>query len=138
MKRAKQDKQEIIVAIRAFVEKRPGIYPMNYTDVLTYLREARQVTGDLREARVLINAVARHDGITANNIVDASKRALAGRLTIASSPDGPVVIDCAAGPYFLPEYRKAVCAVMASALWAYYGRTCATSADIRKARQRSQ
>ena len=63
----------------------------------------------------LLHAVERR-GITAQQILDASQSAYNGRLTIVLDGD-QVRIDYYAGQYWPTEFRRAVCAVFAEALW---------------------
>jgi hypothetical protein len=71
------------------------------------------------------------DGIAAEGIV-AACRAFAGRLQLVER-DGAVAVDYTTGQYFPTEYRKAACAVLASALWDYAREQgYATGNEIRK------
>jgi len=117
-------KETIITAIRKFVAQRSGIEYANYqTGDWKASREAfmgdyRPILRAGRDARVLLAAVSGRDGITAENIVDASKSAYSGRLEILAG-DTTVAIDYTTGQYFPTEYRNAACAVLATALWHY-------------------
>lgn len=118
-------KQAIIDALRAFVRQRPGLEFANYGDVASYRSESRRIAMDKRHAETLLSAVAKNDGITADMILNASESAFSGRLTIKLHTDcyysecrrKACEIDYCAGQYFPMEYRKAVAAVCASALW---------------------
>src|SRR5574343_177078 len=114
-------KQQIIELLRNFAEQRPGIEPGNYSDGTmagwrAYRAESRAVTRDLHEARELIRAVEL-SGITADMLREAF-RAFSGRLTLTER-DGKPALEYCTGQYFPTEYRKAVCAVCAAALWSY-------------------
>ena len=109
-------KQQIIAALYAFVAQRSGIEFGNYGDVSSFRSEQRSITKDGKQARELIRSVEWRDSITAEDIISASEHAYSGRLTITEK-DGRIVLDYCAGQYFPTEYRRAVCAVMASALW---------------------
>lgn len=114
-------KQALIEALHRFIRQRPGLEFANYGDVSAYLSESRAITRDLHHARALLSAVAWRDGITADDIIDASCRAFSGRLTITPTNDGEgFSIDYCTGQYFPTEYRRAVASVLASALWAYW------------------
>lgn len=118
-------KQAIIDALKAFVRQRPGMDSRNY-DRAGYLSESRRVTQDRHHAERLLAAVAGNDGITADMIVAASESAYGGRLGLSwvagCDPPQPRIAYCT-GQYFPTEYRRAVAAVCASALW-YYVREC--------------
>lgn len=132
-------KQAIIDALTKFMNQRSGIEFGNYGDVKAFRAEQRSITKDLHQARVLLDAVKWRDGITADDLIKAAQRAFGGRLTIAlkdgpcacgcdmaPGPACPVVasIDYCTGQYFPTEYRRAVCAVLASALWEYTREKC--------------
>ena len=107
------DKASILATLEKFARQRPGMEPGNYGDWKAYRAESRTVTQDLAHARTLLSAV-KWSGITADDIIFA---AYGGRLDIKA--DGERVrIDYTTGQYFPVEYRKAVCRVLASALWA--------------------
>jgi len=114
----KTDKTAIISALRAFIRQRPGLEYRNYcsgyqdtTGRSAYFRELRGITKTLHEAKVLLVAVESEAGITGQALADAFS-AYSGRL----SWDGTRV-DYVTGQYWPTEYRAAVCAVLASALW---------------------
>ena len=107
-------KPAIIAMLEKFARQRPGMEPGNYGDWKAYRAELRTVTRDLTHARTLLSAVE-WSGITADDILRAAD---GGRLDI--KVDGERVrIDYTTGQYFPTEYRKAVCRVLASALWAH-------------------
>ncbi len=110
------DKQKIIDALRAFINKRPGMEFANYGCVSTYRSESRSITKDLHHALRLLGDIELRDSITAQDIINASETAFAGRLSIHCD-NGQVRIAYCVGQYFPTEYRKAVAAVCASALW---------------------
>jgi hypothetical protein len=116
-------KQQIIAALHAFINQRPGLEFGNYGDVPNYRAEVRAIGRDLTQARQLLRYVELRASITADDIIEASKRAYSGRLTITASDDGKVAIDYCTGQYWPTEYRKAACAVLAQAITAWY-RTC--------------
>ena len=127
-------KNQIITALYTFANKRPQLEPANYISDYrdaegraAYRAEARSITRDLQHARALLRRVEL-SGITAAEIIEASREAFSGRLTITATDDGIVKIDYCAGQYFPTEYRKAVAAVCARALWNYW-KTDANDAD---------
>lgn len=110
-------KQQIIEALRVFMNQRSGIEYANYGDVTSYRAEQRSITKDLHQARRLLRDIELRDSITAEMIIEASKCAYSGRLSIVERDDGAIAVDYCAGQYFPTEYRRAVCAVCASVLW---------------------
>lgn len=117
-------KQQIITALRAFVAQRSGIEFCNYGYVASFRAEQRAITRDGKEARELLRAIEWRDSISADDIIAASKSAYSGRLSIVERDDGAIAVDYCTGQYFPTEYRKAVCAVCASALWNYMRDQC--------------
>jgi len=113
-------KQQIICALYTFIGQRPGLEYGNYGEPVSYRAEVRAIGKDLTQARQLLRYVELRASITADDIIDASKRAYSGRLTITASDDGKVLIDYCTGQYWPTEYRKAACAVLAQAIWAWY------------------
>jgi hypothetical protein len=111
-------RDQLLDTLRAFAAKRPGLEFADYGDVENYRRESRAITNDLHNARELIRAVELSN-ITAEQIIKASRSAWSGRLTITESESG-YKLDYCTGQYFPTEYRKAVCGVLAAALWDYY------------------
>lgn len=110
-------KQAIIGALYTFIGQRPGLEYGNYGEPVSYRAEVRAIGRDLTQARQLLRYVELRASITADDIIDASKRAYSGRLTITATDDGAVAIDYCTGQYFPTEYRKAACAVLAAVLW---------------------
>ena len=117
-------KQQIITALYAFISQRPGLEYGNYGDQVSYRAEMRAITKDLHHARQLIRDVELRNSISADDILAAGKSAYSGRLTIVERDDGKVSVDYCTGQYFPTEYRKAVCAVMASVLWVWKRDQC--------------
>lgn len=107
------ERVNIIAALYRFVAQRPGLEFGNYGDVAAYRSELRGITKDLNHARQLIRAVEL-SSIDAEALKEAFKSAFSGRL----SWNGQSLEYCT-GQYWPTEYRRAVCAVMASALWAH-------------------
>ena len=114
-------KNEIINALRTFAQKRPKLEYGNYGNPSSYLKESRAITKDLNHARKLLGKVER-SSITAQDLIVASNEAFCGRLTIipANSYSDEFKIEYCVGQYFATEYRKAVCAVLARALWNHW------------------
>ena len=129
-------KTRILQALRAFARQRPGLEFANYGDVRAYRSELRSITRGLAQAQALLQAVTWRDSITADHLVAAARGAYSGRLSIEEQDDGSVRIGYCTGQYWPTEYRRAVCAVLSSALWGYWREcagTAATVDDIRRA-----
>ena len=110
-------REQILNALAAWIKQRPGLEFGNYGDMRTYRAELRQIAKDRRDAETLLRAVALRPSITAEDLI-AATRAYSGRLQIKDRGNAVGVhIEYCTGQYWPTEYRKAVCAVLASALW---------------------
>ena len=107
------ERELILANLDAFVRQRSGLDAREYDSFQSARAEQRSITRDLHDYRTLRAAVQWRDGIDAAALKEAF-RAFSGRLTW----DGKRMDYCA-GQYFPTEYRKAACAVLASALWDY-------------------
>jgi hypothetical protein len=116
------ERAKILNALDRFARQRPGLDYGNYGDPVAYRAEVRAIGRDLTDARLLLAAVWR-SSMTAEKLLGAF-RAYAGRL----SWDGER-LDYCTGQYWPTEYRRAVCAVLAAALWDYYREGFAASAN---------
>lgn len=127
-------KQTIIDALHQWIAQRPGLEFGNYGDPVAYRAEVRSIGKDLQHARAMVNYVAWHDSITAEMILHAAG---SGRLTLTADGD-KVRIDYVTGQYWPTEYRRAVCHLMSSVIWAWLRENCdyKTGDDIRKAARR--
>lgn len=128
-------KQTLIACLRKFIAQRPGLEFGNYGDVSAYRSEMRSITKDRHHAEAMLASVAWRDSITADSILEASKHAFSGRLTITEPTPGRFVLDYCTGQYWPTEYRRAVCSVLSSALWDYWrecGGPASTGDTIRK------
>lgn len=116
------ERQTILNALETFAESRPGIDLRNYGGGMdgwrAYRSESRSVTRDLKHARILLRAVER-SSITAEAFAAAFRDAYAGRLALTYT-DNSARLDYCTGQYYPTEYRRAVCAVLSSALWHHY------------------
>ena len=125
----------LLAAIERFVKQRPGLDFGNYGDWRAYQSEMRSIAKDRRQALELLRVASWC--LTADQIIDASKHAFSGRLTISEPTPGRFVLDYCTGQYWPTEYRPAVCSVLASALWSYWRENgCATGDAIRAAARR--
>lgn len=113
-------KQTLIACLRRWIAQRPGLEFGNYGDVSAYRSEMRSITKDRHHAETLLRSIEWRDSITADAIIEASKRAYSGRLSITEPTPGRFVIDYCTGQYWPTEYRRAVCAVLSSVLWDYW------------------
>ena len=125
----KHRKQDILGTLTGFVNQRPGLEFGNYGDVRLYRQEYRNIQRDKADYIALLNAVLSAD-LSAQDILTATS-AFSGRLSIKELGDRKVEIDYCTGQYFPTEYRKAACAVLASALWDMWRKTNKTGDDIR-------
>jgi hypothetical protein len=107
-------KQEIIDLLRDFVESRPGLEFANYGDYKLYRSESRSITNDLHDARALLRSVELRDSLTKDDLLKGFD-AFSGRLSLVDDH-----LEYCTGQYYPTEYRKAVCAVLSSALWNYW------------------
>jgi len=123
------NKETIISLLRAWINQRPGLDPVNYgfapycnpnerRDALKlYRSEMRHITKQKHDAETLLRAVEL-SGITAEGLRVAF-RAYSGRLELKQEGEEYRLSYCA-GQYWPTEYRAAACAVLASALWDYH------------------
>ena len=109
-------KLQILAALHRFVRQRPGLDWRNYGDPVAYRAELRGITRDLKDAETLLRQVALVHTITGEDLITASRLSFSGRLKINQTPDG-VTVDYCTGQYFPTEYRRAVAAICAGALW---------------------
>lgn len=123
-------KDQILTALRAFIRQRPGLEFCNYGDVSAYRSESRDITRDRHHAEELLHRVEYSD-ITAEQLIHAANHAFGGRLSIVPLNDG-VRIEYTTGQYWPTEYRKAVCAVLSSALWDHWRTPESTGDSLRR------
>ena len=104
----------IIAALDRWIRQRPGLEFGNYGDVRAYRSELRSITKDGNQAKQLLRYVEQSQ-ITGEQLASALRHAFSGRL----SWDGKA-LSYTTGQYWPTEYRRAVCAVLASAIWDYW------------------
>ena len=131
-------KADILEALEAFVNRRPGLEPANYCgrpDL--YRQDYREgCLQPLHDFRKLLAAVEWRDSLTADDLRQSFRRAFGGRLSLRD--DGS--LEYTPGQYGAVEYRRAACAVLAAALHDYWlfdhPRIAMTSREyiVRKAR----
>lgn len=120
-------KSTIVAALDAFIRQRPGLEFGNYGDWTAYRSEVRSIGKDLQHARALLRYVEWHDSITAEMILSAAQ---SGRLSIKVEGD-KVRVDYCTGQYWPTEYRPAVCRLLSTVIWRWFGDN-ARSADVAK------
>ena len=136
------NKEKLLDALRSFISQRPGLEFANYGEISSYRSEMRSITKDRHHAEALLSAVAWRDSISAEQIIEASKHAFSGRLTIEPvymqnsgyyglKPEivGYSIQYCT-GQYFPTEYRRAVCAVLSSVLWHYWRENTSSPGEL--------
>jgi hypothetical protein len=111
-------KENIIAALHAFANQRPGLDFANYGEVSSYRQEYRRITRQLCDFRQLVRFVEM-SGITGEEIEASAKSAFSSRLSLVERGDKVGVSYCT-GQYWPTEYRAAACAVLANALWQYH------------------
>lgn len=125
------NRTQILHALDAFIESRPGFDPANYMGApQAYRSDARTALRDLHHGRALLRAVSWRDGIDASMLL-ANKH---HRIDFRSTETGHTLeVDYCTGQYYPTEYRAAACATLASALWAYFRELCGckTADEIR-------
>lgn len=126
--RVEASKSEMVAALYALVNERPGFEPRNYSDCASYRADGRNATRDGHTARMLIRQVELHGGIAERNLVD---QAQVGRVSFYRNKKSDLRAEYTAGQYWCVEYRPAVAQFCASLLWdaAREGRT--TGDEIR-------
>jgi hypothetical protein len=118
------ERATILAALDRFIRQRPGLEFGNYGDWSAYRAEVRSIGRDLQHARALLAYVERHPSIDAERLKAAFRDAYSGRL----SWDG-ARLDYCTGQYWPTEYRKAACAVLASAIWSWWRDECMPAPD---------
>lgn len=113
---------QILHALDAFLESRPGFDPANYQGApQAYRADYRRAYQHLQDGRALLRAVSWRDGIDADALIAAKHH----RIEFKPSPTGnSVIVDYCTGSYYPVEYRAAVCATLSTALWNYFRDKC--------------
>jgi hypothetical protein len=109
-------KAELIDALAAWIRQRPSVEDSNYSDPTSYRAELRSITKDGAEAKTLLRYVATSQ-ITAEQLLYALRHSFSGRLSWDAEKHR---LDYCTGQYWPTEYRRAVCAVLAGAIWDYW------------------
>lgn len=126
---AMNEREACLTALAAWVRQRPGLEFANYGNAASYRAELRGITRDRHDAETLLKAVAyRETAIPMDALRDAF-RAYSGRLSWHWDGQRGRLEYCT-GQYWPTEYRRAVCAVLASALWACWREECRAERKI--------
>lgn len=121
---AQPSKEQIIALLDGWIRQRPGLEFGNYGEMSAYRSELRSITKDLNEARHMLAYVAVRNSITADMMLEGF-RAYSGRLSITpGKKPGTWRLDYCTGQYWPTEYRRAVCAVLSSVIWAWMRDEC--------------
>lgn len=112
------NRDTLLNALHTFAHQRPRLEYGNYGDPTSYRAEVRDITKTLHDARHLLRAVELRGSISAADIL-AGFDAFSGRLSWIPDTNGGGELDYCTGQYWPTEYRRAVCAVLASVLWSY-------------------
>jgi len=124
----KLSKSEIMELLRKWTAQRSGLDSRNYggperivkNGRITYTpnqglkSDMQRIAQHGKDAKILMQFVEREPTITADFLRQAFKSAYIGRLSLNEHMRR---LDYVTGQYFPTEYRAAVCAVLASAIW---------------------
>lgn len=121
---ATNDREAILDLLARFIDSRPGLEFANYGDVSAYRSEQRSITRDRDHARTLLAYVRWNRSIDGAALRAAFRNAYSGRLSLDTDAKGVLRLHYTAGQYYPTEYRRAACAVLASAIWDYWRDQC--------------
>lgn len=111
----------ILDMVEHWIKQRPGLEFDNYGDIAAYRAEQRSIMKDKHQAEILLSAVRWRKGIDVPELRIAFRDAFCGRLSMKENiKEGTIILDYCIGQYWPTEYRRAACAVLASALWFYH------------------
>jgi hypothetical protein len=104
--------------VASYAAQNPGLEFGNYCSDWrdtegrrAYFSESRAITRDLRRVRDALRG-AYFAGVTDADMIEASRHAFSGRLTIKARDAGGFGIEYCTGQYWPTEYRKACAAVL--------------------------
>ena len=109
------DKSHIIESLRKHIAGRSGMDWCDYGDRASAMEDYRKILRHGKDARAMLRCVEL-SSMPAEVLAD-SFSAYSGRLTY----DPAKGCDYTAGQYYATEYRAAACAVIAQALFRWYG-----------------
>lgn len=107
----------LTLALRDFVNSRPGFDPYNYSTAASYRSDTRRAQQDRTDALRLLDYVERHHGNytdPAEYLADACRDAFMGRLSWDAETGQ---LNYCTGQYYPTEYRAAACAVLSLAVY---------------------
>lgn len=122
-------KEQITALLNAFISQRSNIDGRNYGSRAAFMGDYNRILRDGKDARTLLRHIE-NSQMTSEEL-QKGFGAFAGRLQLIEK-DGEFRLDYCTGQYFPTEYRAAVCAVLASALWSYYRESYDTGETLRK------
>ena len=115
-------KETLVFLFEDWLKSRPGLDWRDYgggrDGYAAYRAESRRITQQKNDG-LRILAWLERSAITAEEIIEGF-RAFSGRLELCHDDKRGFYFSYCTGQYYPTEYRAAACAVMASALWAYY------------------
>ena len=114
-----QRKQNIINALEAWVDQKPCLSFADYGDNKYYQQDYRGILQAKHDFYTILRQVELRDSLTADDLIKGFD-SFSGRLSIAEDDDQNIKLDYCTGQYWPTEYRSAACAVVASALWAFW------------------
>jgi hypothetical protein len=129
------NKQNMLDALRAFVNQRSGMDGRNYNSRESFLSDYRPLLRNGRTARRLIREVELRESITSKDLKAGSRHAFSGRIEFKENGNG-VRIEYCTGQYFPTEYRAAACSLLSEVLWNYWLKDYKTSDAVKKIAKR--
>ena len=116
-----QKREQILRGLESFANQRPGLEPGNYGSgrdgFRAYRAESREITKDLHDVRQLLSHLSWRESVTAEHLEQSARSSYSGRLSLKFDDENGLRVDYCTGQYFPTEYRRAVCAVLAGAIW---------------------
>ena len=116
------ERQDILSALQIYISQRSGIDARNYRrdwndkeGHAAFMSDYREILRHGMDARAMLRAVELSS--IPLEVLRDSFSAYSGRLSYVDGKG----CDYTAGQYFCTEYRAAACAVLAQALWRWYG-----------------
>jgi hypothetical protein len=122
-------REQVLSLLHAFVGQRSGIDYQNYGERSSFMGDYNTILKDGKTARIMLQKIE-WSSMTVETLLTGFS-AFSGRLQITEK-DGEFRLDYCTGQYFPTEYRAAVCAVLASALWSHYREDSDTGESMRK------
>lgn len=114
----KRERAAILTALDRWIRQRPGLDYANYGEPTSYRSELRSITRDGTEAKTLLQRVSYQPESIPLAVLREAFRAYSGRLSWTwDAETGTGALSYVTGQYWPTEYRRAACAVLASALW---------------------